>query len=113
VQELITALKTDGTGAVGQANLTNMLNTANANVDNAIDNVLSVRASVGARLKEMDYLDSAGEDLNIQYATTLSDLQDVDTVSAISQFTQQQISLDAAQKSYKTLTSMSLFNYIS
>jgi len=112
VQDLIAALKTDGTGDVGQANLTNLLNTANSNVDNAIDNVLSVRASVGARLKEMDYLDSAGDDLNLQYATTLSDLQDVDTVTAISQFTQQQISLDAAQKSYKTLTSMSLFNYI-
>lgn len=112
MQDLINALKADGSGPAGQANLTNLLNTANSNIDNALDNVLSVRAAVGSRLKEMDYLDSAGDDLNVQYATTLSDLQDVDTVKAISQFTQQQISLDAAQKSYKTLTSMSLFNYI-
>ncbi|WP_177307400.1 flagellar hook-associated protein FlgL [Pseudoduganella namucuonensis] len=112
VRETITALRSDGAGAAGQARLTNLLNQVNANVDNASDNVLAVRASVGARMKELDYLDSAGEDLNIQYASTLADLQDVDTIQAISQFTQQQISLEAAQKSYKTLTSLSLFNYI-
>lgn len=112
VQDVINALRSDGSGEVGQAKLNNLLNTANSNIDNAIDNVLSVRASVGARLKEMDYLDSAGEDLNIQYAAALSDLQDIDTITAISNFTQQQISLEAAQKSYKTLTSLSLFNYI-
>lgn len=112
VQDVINALRSDATGEVGQAKLNNLLNSANANLDNAIDNVLSVRASVGARLKEMDYLDSAGEDLNIQYASTLSDLQDIDTITAISNFTQQQISLEAAQKSYKTLTSLSLFNFI-
>ena len=74
---------------------------------------LHARASVGARMKELDYLDSSGEDLNIQYATTLSNLTEVDTIQAISLFTQQQINLEAAQKSYKTLTGLSLFNFIS
>ena len=113
VRELITALRQNGEGAAGQARLNNALNQVNKNIDNAQDNLLSVRASVGARLKEMDYLDSSGEDLNIQYASTLADLQDVDTIQAISLFTQQQINLEAAQKSYKTLTGLSLFNYIS
>ena len=93
--------------------LTNVLNQVNSNIDNASDNLLAVRASVGARMKELDYLDSAGEDLNIQYATTLSNLIEVDTIQAISLFTQQQINLEAAQKSYKTLTGLSLFNFIS
>ncbi|HJV02928.1 MAG TPA: flagellar hook-associated protein FlgL [Burkholderiaceae bacterium] len=111
--DLIGALRAPGDGPAGQASLTNKLNQANASIDNSLDNVLSVRASVGSRLKELDYLDSAGDDLNLQYATTLSDLQDVDTVKAISSFTQQQINLDAAQKSFKTLSGLSLFNYIS
>jgi len=110
---LIGALRAPGDGAAGQANLTNLLNQTQSNIDNATDNVLSVRASVGSRLKELDYLDSSGDDLNLQYATTLSDLQDVDTVKAISAFTQQQINLDAAQKSFKSLSGLSLFNYIS
>jgi flagellar hook-associated protein 3 FlgL len=74
--------------------------------------VLTVQASVGARQKELDYLDTSGDDLNIQYASTLSDLQDLDTVKAISQFSQQQLTLQAAQQSFKAMSSLSLFNYI-
>jgi flagellar hook-associated protein 3 FlgL len=110
--DLISALRAPGDLAAGQSSLSNKLNQVNSNLDNALDNVLSVRAAVGARLKELDYLDSSGDDMNLQYASALSDLQDVDTVKAISLFSQQQTNLDAAQKSYKTLSGLSLFNYI-
>ncbi|HEU4374968.1 MAG TPA: flagellar hook-associated protein 3, partial [Telluria sp.] len=50
---------------------------------------------------------------DVQYASTLTNLQDLDYVKAISQFTQQQTTLDAAQKSFKSMSSLSLFNYIS
>ena len=111
--DLIGVLKATGNGPTGQASLTNGLNKAHENLGSALDNVLSVRASVGARLKELDTLDSAGDDLNLQYAATLSDLQDLDQVAAISKFTQQQFALEAAQKSFKTLSGLSLFNFIS
>jgi flagellar hook-associated protein 3 FlgL len=80
---------------------------------NALDNVLTVQASVGARMKELDNLDSTGADLDIQYQTTLGDLQDLDMVKAISLFSQQQQTLQAAQMSFKTMSGLSLFNYIS
>ena len=112
VQNLINALNAPSEGGPGQASLANSLNQANSSLSNALDNVLTVRASVGSRLSELDTLDSSGSDLNLQYSTTLSNLQDVDTVSAISQYTQQQTNLDAAQKSFKTLSGLSLFNYI-
>ena len=112
VRDLITALRAPGDGAAGQASLNNKLNQAHMNIDNATDNLLSIQSEVGSRLKELDYLDSSGDDLNLQYATTLSDLQEVDTVKAISLFTQQQTTLDAAQKSFKSLAGLSLFNYI-
>ncbi|WP_426339247.1 flagellar hook-associated protein FlgL [Pseudoduganella sp. S-14] len=109
---LIAALRgPSGTPQAGTA-LTNALNLANQNITNSLDNVLSVRASVGARLSELDHLDSAGDDLNLQYASQLSDLVDLDPVEAISRFTQQQTTLEAAQKSYKALTGLSLFNLI-
>jgi flagellar hook-associated protein 3 FlgL len=110
--DLIATLRSAPPGAAGQATLTNGLNTAHNNLNSSLDNVLSVRASIGSRLKELDYLDSAGDDLNIQYSATLSDLQDLDTVKAISLFAQQQFTLEAAQKSFKTLSGLSLFNYI-
>jgi flagellar hook-associated protein 3 FlgL len=113
ITDIISALRAPGEGAAGQASLNNKLNQAHLNVDNAYDNMLSIESAVGSRLKELDYLDSSGDDLNLQYATTLSGLQDVDVVKAISLFTQQQTNLDAAQKSFKTLSGLSLFNYIS
>ncbi|MGW8393929.1 flagellar hook-associated protein FlgL [Pseudoduganella sp. HUAS MS19] len=109
---LIGALRgPSGTPAAGAA-LTNALNLANQNITNSLDNVLSVRASVGARMSELDHLDSAGEDLNLQYSSQISDLVDLDPVEAISRFTQQQTTLEAAQKSYKALAGLSLFNLI-
>jgi flagellar hook-associated protein 3 FlgL len=113
VQTFIDGLRSPATGAAGQASLNNMLNQLQVNIDNATDNVLSVQAAVGSRLKELDYLDSSGDDLGLQYATTLSNLQDLDYTAAISLFTQQQTTLTAAQKSFTTMSGLSLFNYIS
>lgn len=109
---LIGALRGPAGSPQAGAALTNALNLANQNITNSLDNVLSVRASVGARLAEIDHLDNAGEDLNLQYASQLSDLVDLDPVEAISRFTQQQTTLEAAQKSYRALAGLSLFNLI-
>jgi flagellar hook-associated protein 3 FlgL len=68
---------------------------------------------VGARMKEIDNLNSTGDDLDVQYQTTLGNLQDLDVVKAISLFAQQQQTLQAAQMSFKTMSGLSLFNYIS
>jgi flagellar hook-associated protein 3 FlgL len=110
--DLITALRGPAGSPQAGAALTNALNLANQNISNSLDNVLSVRASVGARLSEVDHLDSAGDDLNLQYSSQISDLVDLDPVEAISRFTQQQTTLEAAQKSYKALAGLSLFNII-
>jgi flagellar hook-associated protein 3 FlgL len=110
--DLLSTLGQSGMGATGQANLTNGLNTANNNIDHALDNVLNVRAAVGTRLKELDVLDSGGSDLNIQYIETLHKLQDIDLAETISAFTQQNMVLEAAQKSFMKVSGMSLFNFI-
>jgi flagellar hook-associated protein 3 FlgL len=110
---LIATLRAPADGSSGKAALTNGLNTASSNLKNAMDNVLTVQSSVGARLKELDYLDSSGDDLDIQYTSTLGDLQDLDMVKTISLFSQQQMTLQAAQQSFKAMSGLSLFNYIS
>jgi flagellar hook-associated protein 3 FlgL len=113
ITDLIKTLRAPANGSSGKASLANGLNTASSNMKNALDNVLTVQASVGSRMKELDNLDSTGDDLNIQYQTTLGDLQDLDVVKAISLFAQQQQTLQAAQMSFKTMSGLSLFNYIS
>lgn len=113
ITNLIQTLRSPASGDAGKAALTNNLNTASLNMKNALDNVLTVQASVGSRMKEVDSLDSTGSDLDIQYQTSLSGLQDLDMVKAISLYTQQQQTLQAAQVSFKTMSGLSLFNYIS
>jgi flagellar hook-associated protein 3 FlgL len=113
ITDLIKTLRSPAEGASGKAVLANKLSAAGSNMKNALDNVLTVQASVGARMKELDNLNSTGDDLDIQYQSTLGDLQDLDMVKAISLFAQQQQTLQAAQMSFKTMSGLSLFNYIS
>lgn len=110
--DLIATLRAPAGTAAQQAALNNGLNKANENLNAAFDNVVGVRSAGGSRQKELDTLDSAGEDLNIQYGSTLSSLQDLDLIAAYTSYTQQQVTLEAAQKSFKSLSGLSLFNYI-
>ena len=112
LSDLITALQTPATGIVGKANLNRSLSVANGNIDNALNNVLTVRASIGSRLKELDSLDSYGTDRDIQYESALQDIQGVDYNKAISDFTQQNTTLEAAQKSFVKISGLSLFNLL-
>jgi flagellar hook-associated protein 3 FlgL len=105
ISDLITALQTPGSlgGAIA---------TAINGLDRGLDNVLTVRATLGTRLNELEALQSAGENIGLQYKQTLSQLQDVDYNKAISDLTQQKTSLEAAQKSFLAVSGLSLFNYM-
>jgi flagellar hook-associated protein 3 FlgL len=48
----------------------------------------------------------------LQYTSTLSGLQDVDLLKAISSLAQQKLTLEAAQKTFTTTSGLSLFNFI-
>ncbi|TAH51327.1 MAG: flagellar hook-associated protein 3 [Betaproteobacteria bacterium] len=82
-------------------------------IDRNFDDVLRVQAQIGSQLVEIDQLGSIGSDLDLQYATTLSNLQDLDYNEALSRLTQQQTILQAAQQSFLKITGLSLFNYLS
>lgn len=110
ISDLITALKTPTTTPDAKANLAQSLAIANGNIDNALNNVLTIRASIGSRLQELDSLNTAGSARDLQYSTTLSQIQDVDYNQAISEYTQLNTTLQAAQKSFITISGLSLFN---
>lgn len=81
-------------------------------LDRSIDNVLSIQASMGSRLRWLDSEKSTMEDLGIQYKQVLSQLQDLDYNKAISDLNQQKITLEASQKSFKLVSGMSMFDYM-
>ena len=110
IRNLIGALGAPVTSAADRARLANGVNQALSNIDLASNNVLAVRAGVGASLRELDSLTAANQDRNEQYQTTLSNLQDLDYSKALSDFSRQQLALDAAQKSFLKVTGLSLFS---
>lgn len=109
---LIGALETGTAAGGGNTLLANRIGFALRDLGQAEENLLRVRADIGARMNEIDSLAGAGEDLNLNYEQTLSRLRDVDYAAAISQLTQQQGYLEAAQKSFLRVTGLSLFNYV-
>lgn len=98
--------------AAGQARLTNSINHGLDGMNNALNGVLTTRAALGSRLNELDSLKSTGTDLSNQYKQTLSNLQDVDYNKAITDLTQQQTMLTAAQKSFLQIQNLSMFTYM-
>lgn len=107
ITDLVNLLNTPGT-----AGLATGLASASANMDLALDNVLTARAAMGTGLQELDRLDEVGSDRGLQYTQLLSELQDLDYTQAITQLSQQQITLEAAQKSFAKTSSLSLFNFL-
>lgn len=113
ISKLIDTLRAPAVTDKDKAALDKGLQDGIGNLALGLDNVLTVRAAVGTRQKELDTLDSTGADADLQYAATLSGLQDLDIVQAISLFTQQTQTLQAAQKTFNSVSGLSLFNYIS
>jgi flagellar hook-associated protein 3 FlgL len=109
---LRSTLNAGGAGAAGNTRLANGLNTANANLRNALDQVLGVAASVGTRLRETEAVTRTSEDLDLSYETRLSQLGDVDYARAISDLAFQQMHLEAAQKAFVRVSELSLFRMI-
>jgi flagellar hook-associated protein 3 FlgL len=81
-------------------------------MSNALDNVLTVRSSVGSRLQELDSLEVTGQSRKLFDKAYLSDLQDLDYASAISEFYQRQTALQATQETFVKLQNTSLIQYL-
>lgn len=110
--DVITLLKTPVTDATSAAALTSGLNSAQSGLVNTLDTVLTTRAMVGTRMKELDALTNFGNEADLQYAQSLSGIQDLDYAKALSDISQQQTILTAAQKSFVSITGLSLFDLI-
>ncbi len=82
------------------------------NLDQALDNVSRVQSTIGAQMRELDSLGSTASAADLQFRESLSDLHDHDYAKAISDFTRQQVNLEAAQKSFVQISQLSLFNYL-
>lgn len=111
LQDLVNLLNTPLTAA-NQAAFSAGIASGISNMQKSLDNVLTVRAGIGSKQNELDQLDISGSDLDLQYSKSLSDIQDLDYASALSDLSKNQTIMEAAQKSFVKTTSLSLFNFI-
>jgi len=112
LEKAIDALETPTDTAPGKAYLDNTLSTVSRQLDNSLDNVLTTRASVGARLNELDVLDKVGGNRTVNYEAEMSDLVDLDYAKAVSDYTLRQVGLQASQKAFVDMRGMSLFQML-
>ncbi len=114
LSNLIAALESGNPmgGNAAKAQYTNSVNRGLNNIDRGLENISTIRTSLGSRLRELDALQVTGEDIGLQYKGKLSELQDVDFNKAVSDLNQKQTSLTAAQKTFKQVSDLSLFNYL-
>jgi flagellar hook-associated protein 3 FlgL len=110
LSNLINTLKSPA--APGGASFSQSVSDAMVNINQGLNNILSVRASMGARMNELSALQNTGSQLNLQYQQTLSTVQNTDYNQAISDLTQQHTALQAAQQSFAAISKLSLFNYL-
>jgi len=109
ISDLSSAL---ASGTATPAQLADSIARATNMLDNDLSNVVSVRASIGSRMNEIDSLQTAGTNLGLSFKSTLSQLQDVDYSKAATDLSQQQLGLQAAQQSFVKIANLSLFNYL-
>ncbi len=83
-----------------------------AGMDASQESINQVRSGVGSRMVEVETQQNINGDLDLQYAETLSRLQDADYAEVVSNLTQQQTYLQAAQQSFMRVSNLSLFNYL-
>ncbi len=107
---LINALNSPS--ATGSASFSQSVSDALSNINQSLNNVLSVRASMGAGMNELTSLQTTVSQVNLQYQQTLASVQDTDYNQAVSNLTQQNTALQAAQQSFAAISKLSLFNYI-
>lgn len=112
IQNLITALETGAQSPPQRAQLNTAVGQSLVDLDQALGNILDIRADVGARLRGIDEQVAANDGFELQLSQTLSDIRDLDYAEAISRLTQQSFGLEVAQQTFIRIQGLSLFRFL-
>lgn len=108
VQLLSNGVTTDA----DKANLQTTLSGLNASMDQVLGHLSLKRAEYGSALSELDGYQRLNDDRQLQYATRLSTVEDLDLAEATSELSRRQTTFQAAIQSYSAISKLSLFNYL-
>jgi flagellar hook-associated protein 3 FlgL len=111
--QLTTALSQPADTAAAKAQLATTLGGALTNIDQTVNHLSTVSASVGSRIDMLSAQATTNTATSTALTTQKSGLQDVDYAAAVSTLSQQMVGLQAAEQSYAAISQLSLFKYLS
>jgi flagellar hook-associated protein 3 FlgL len=112
VSSLIDTLQTPTPSDAARTGVQNKLGQLLGDIDQATNHVSSVRSDVGSRSSSLDQETSLADDFKVQLSTMLSGIRDLDYASAVTQLSQQQLGLQAAQQAYAQTQGLTLFRFL-
>ncbi len=112
VQNLVNALQPGANSATATTQLNNSIGYALNNIDQALNQMSNVRASIGGRLNSITTQQSVSSSQQIQLQTNISNLQSLDYAGAITTLQQQNTTLSAALQAYSLTQGLSLFKFL-
>ncbi len=95
------------------AQITTQLNTVGEQLTGALNTLDQVQASVGARINAVSAAQSSAQTQQTDYQASISQLSDTNYAAATTQLSTEELALQAAQASYASMESLSLFKYVS
>ena len=109
---IVTALQKGAGSDATRAQLNSSLNGSLQQIDQAADQLLTVRSQVGARLSMLDDADGTRRAQLTDLEVAAGQLGDLDYAAAVSKMSQQTVALQAAQQTFASVAKLSLFNYL-
>jgi flagellar hook-associated protein 3 FlgL len=109
---IITTLQGGASNDALRAQLNSSLNGSLQQLDQAAEQLMTVRSQVGARLAMLDDADTTRQVQLTDLQISASKLGDLDYAAAVSKLSQQTVALQAAQQSFASIAKLSLFNYL-
>lgn len=83
-----------------------------SDLDQALERIVAVETTIGARMHALDRQESINDDYILDMKSVASDIGDLDYAEAISTFNIQNTVLQAAQQAFSRVQNLSLFNYL-
>jgi len=112
ISKLVNALDEEPFSESEQSRMRANIDDAMGEIDNALDHVNTIRASVGSRLSSIDASRDENSNIELQIERTKRSVEDVDIAEAVTQLQTRANSLEIIQASFARIEGLSLFNYM-
>lgn len=96
----------------GKLERRDMLSVSLQNIDSAMEQVMGVQTSLGARLNVIESTRAENDEATLINTQVKSGLADLDYAEALSRLSMQSIVLEAAQQSFVKISGLNLFNFL-